>query len=128
MQAHKMSENRQMSVHSEMGHLELATSKMVVLLEKLHAYVEDVLSGKVEGDVQVGRTLMEALSKVPNIPPAQFDTLLNNSMQVSRRGDWRRLSLGAKCVHMIIFLHLIVLQHDLISEYSYNAIDYRLGT
>ena len=85
MQAHKMSENRQMSVHSEMGHLELATSKMVVLLEKLHAYVEDVLSGKVEGDVQVGRTLMEALSKVPNIPPVQFDTLLNNSMQVSRR-------------------------------------------
>ena len=82
MQAHKMSENREMSVRSEMGHLELATSKMVALLEKLHAYVEDVLSGKVEGDIQVGRTLMEALSKVPNIPPAQFDTLLNNSMQV----------------------------------------------
>ena len=82
MQAHKMSENREMSVRSEMGHLKLATSKMVALLEKLHAYVGDVLSGKVEGDIQVGRTLMEALSKVPNIPPAQFDTLLNNSMQV----------------------------------------------
>ena len=80
MQAHKMSEK--ISVHSEMGHLELATSKMVALLEKPHAYVGDVLSGKVEGDIQVGRTLMEALSKVPNIPPAQFDTLLNNSMQV----------------------------------------------
>ena len=80
MQAHKMSEK--ISVRSEMGHLELATSKMVALLEKLHAYVGDVLSGKVEDDIQVGRTLMEALSKVPNIPPAQFDTLLNNSMQV----------------------------------------------
>ena len=34
-----MSENREMSVRSEMGHLELATSKMVALLEKLHAYV-----------------------------------------------------------------------------------------
>ena len=82
MQAHKMSENREMSVRSEMGHLELATSKMVALLETLHDYVRDVLSGKVEGDIQVGRTLMEALSKVPNIPPPQFDTLLNNSMQV----------------------------------------------
>ena len=58
-----MSENRQMSVHSEMGHLELATSKMVALLEKLHSYVEDVLSGRLKGDIQVGRTLMEALSK-----------------------------------------------------------------
>ena len=28
MQAHKMSENREMSVRSEMGHLKLATSKM----------------------------------------------------------------------------------------------------
>ena len=69
-----MSENREMSVCSEMGHLELATSKMVALLEKLHAYVGDVLSGKVEGDIQVGRMLMEALSEVPNFPPAQFDT------------------------------------------------------
>ena len=104
MQAHKMSESREMSVHSEMGHLELATSKMVGLLEKLHAYVEDVLSGKVEGDVQVGRTLMEALSKVPNIPPAQFDTLLNNSMQVSkRRGLEGKLGVDAKCVHVIVF-------------------------
>ena len=82
-----MSESREMSVHSETGHLELATSKMAALLEKLHAYVEDVLSGKVEGDVQVGWTLMEALSKVPNIPPAQFDTLLNNSMQVRWEGS-----------------------------------------
>ena len=54
-----MSENREMSVRSEMGHLELATSKMVALLEKLHAYVGDVLSEKVEGDLQVGWTLME---------------------------------------------------------------------
>ena len=74
--------SEKISVHSEMGHLKLATSKMVALLEKLHAYVGDVLSGKVEGDIQVGQTLVEALSKVPNIPPAQFDTLLNNSMQV----------------------------------------------
>ena len=72
----------EMSVRSEMGHLELATSKMVALLEKLHAYTGDVLSRKVESDIQVGRTLVEGLSKVPNIPPAQFDTLLNNSMQV----------------------------------------------
>ena len=82
MQAHKMSENRELSVRSEMGHLELATSEMVAVLEKHHDYVGDALSGKVEGDIQVGRTLMEALSKVPNIPPAQFDTLLNNSIQV----------------------------------------------
>ena len=40
-----MCENREISVCSEMGHLELATSKMVALLEKLHAYVGDVLSG-----------------------------------------------------------------------------------
>ena len=62
-----MSESREMSIHSETGHLELATSKMATLLEKLHAYVEDVLSGKVESDVQVEQILLEALSKVPNI-------------------------------------------------------------
>ena len=77
-----MSENRELSVRSEMGHLELATSEMVAVLEKHHDYVGDALSGNVEGDIQVGRTLIEALSKVPNIPPAQFDTLLNNSIQV----------------------------------------------
>ena len=43
--------------------------------------------------------LMEALSKVPDIPPVQFDTLLNNSMQVSK-GRWNGVSSEGRHVHV----------------------------
>ena len=63
MQAHKVSENREMSVRYEMGHLELAG----YLQEGGSSGEASCLHGgcveKVEGDIQVGRTLMEALSK-----------------------------------------------------------------
>ena len=82
MQETKLNEGRQTQVFSELTHLQLATTKVHHITNKLICYIEDVLSGKCRGDPQVGRLLTDMISKVPDIPPSQFEHLLNNSMQV----------------------------------------------
>lgn len=81
MQETKLNEGRQTQVFSELTHLQLATTKVHHITNKLICYIEDVLSGKCRGDPQVGRLLTDMISKVPDIPPSQFEHLLNNSMQ-----------------------------------------------
>ena len=39
-------------------------------------------AGKTPADSQVGRSLMEVISTVPEIEPAKFESLINSSMQV----------------------------------------------
>ena len=82
MQENKLSDGRQTEVFTELKHLRLATCKVSQTLNKIIGYIEDVLSGKCSGDPEVGRLLMDMLSKVPDVPPSQFEHLLNNSMQV----------------------------------------------
>ena len=78
----KFTDGGELTIQSEMSHLEQVSVKMETLLEKLLGYVEKVVKGEIEGDRKIGRYLLEALSKVPTIAPEQFEALLNNNMQV----------------------------------------------
>ena len=77
----KFTDGGELTIQSEMSHLEQVSVKMETLLEKLLGYVEKVVKGEIEGDRKIGRYLLEALSKVPTIAPEQFEALLNNNMQ-----------------------------------------------
>jgi len=39
-------------------------------------------AGKIPADSQVGRSLMQVVSTVPEIEPAKFESLINSGMQV----------------------------------------------
>ena len=39
-------------------------------------------AGKIPADSQVGRSLMQVVSTVPEIDPAKFESLINSGMQV----------------------------------------------
>ena len=56
-------------------------SKLGALLADAQAYVDDVVSGRREGDAEVGRTLSEALQSVPQLTKAQFDKVFGDSIE-----------------------------------------------
>jgi len=51
--------------------------KITIALE----YVDKVLTGKVPGDKKIGRYLLDTISAVPKIDPAEFEKMFNNSLQ-----------------------------------------------
>ena len=55
--------------------------KLSALLTTAQAYVDDVVSGRREGDAEVGRTLSEALQSVPQLTKAQFDKVFGDSIE-----------------------------------------------
>ena len=56
-------------------------SKLGALWADAQAHVDDVVSGRRDGDAEVGRTLSEALQSVPQLTKAQFDKVFGDSIE-----------------------------------------------
>lgn len=56
------------------------------------AYIDDVLSGKVPADTQIGRELMRMVSQVPKMAAGEFEEMLNTNMKVRHAGERMGLS------------------------------------
>jgi translation initiation factor 3 subunit F len=58
-----------------------AADSLDQLLEQALSYVEKVLAGDVTGNPTAGRKLMEAVSCIPQMDEATFESILNSTMQ-----------------------------------------------
>lgn len=67
---------------SDLGQVGEACSKMNKLIDKILAYVEDVLTEKVPANDTVGRALLNMVHSVPQMTPEQFEDMFNSSIKV----------------------------------------------
>mmetsp|Transcript_18024 Transcript_18024/g.38749 ORF Transcript_18024/g.38749 Transcript_18024/m.38749 type:complete len:285 (+) Transcript_18024:190-1044(+) len=51
------------------------------LLEQAHAYVDDVVEGRVKGNPTIGRHLADTLAAVPHFSKPEFERLFNENVQ-----------------------------------------------
>jgi len=58
-----------------------STEQMLVWIEKLHKYIDDVIDKKQPGDVNMGRKLNELVTSVTQLQPSQFESMLNTGMK-----------------------------------------------
>lgn len=58
-----------------------ASGKLVVLLEQVLAYVEDVLANKQSPDNAVGRSLLDLIHSVPHMTTEQFTQMFNSNIK-----------------------------------------------
>lgn len=58
-----------------------ASGKLLVLLEQVLTYVDDVLSGKQQPDNSVGRSLFDLIHSVPNMASDKFAEMFNSNVK-----------------------------------------------
>uniref|UniRef100_A0A915JPW6 Rpn11/EIF3F C-terminal domain-containing protein n=1 Tax=Romanomermis culicivorax TaxID=13658 RepID=A0A915JPW6_ROMCU len=58
-----------------------STDQMLNWIEKLKQYIDDVISKKKSGDVNVGRKLNDLVNNATQLQPGQFDNMLNTGMK-----------------------------------------------
>lgn len=66
---------------AEQETLAASVQRLLGLLAKARAYVDDVLAGRRKGDAAIGRYLADTLAVVPRLEPAEFERLFNEGMQ-----------------------------------------------
>jgi translation initiation factor 3 subunit F len=74
-------EDRTASLASDLESLERSIRKVQQLLDRAIEYVESVLEGKQPMDATVGRRLMDAVSAVPKLDEAAFESAFNEHLQ-----------------------------------------------
>eukprot|EP00277_Geminigera_cryophila_P016319 CAMPEP_0179448464 /NCGR_PEP_ID=MMETSP0799-20121207/32293_1 /TAXON_ID=46947 /ORGANISM="Geminigera cryophila, Strain CCMP2564" /LENGTH=307 /DNA_ID=CAMNT_0021240299 /DNA_START=37 /DNA_END=960 /DNA_ORIENTATION=+ len=65
---------------SDLEKLEMSVVKLTAMLDKTIEYCDEVEKGKIKADTQVGRELMEAVTSVPDVSPAEFEASLNKGL------------------------------------------------
>ncbi|KAK8731821.1 hypothetical protein OTU49_007281, partial [Cherax quadricarinatus] len=75
--------NRQRLVEptTDLHQISEATQNMEATLDILIAYVDDVLSGKVQADNYIGRELTRMVNQVPKMSAHDFEEMLNTNMK-----------------------------------------------
>ena len=68
-------------VENNIKTLERSITRLLSMLERVSAYVNEATSNPDKRDSSVGYLIESALSSVPRINPAQFDKMFNNSLQ-----------------------------------------------
>ena len=69
------------SLTSDIAGLESSISKLQELLKTVSTYVDDVVEGRTEPDITLGRRIADTLASVPRIDPVVFDSMFNDSLQ-----------------------------------------------
>lgn len=68
-------------VSNELDQLESSIAKLKELIGTVSQYVNDVVTGKVQGDSRVGKFLADTLSSLPRLNHEQFDREFNGQLQ-----------------------------------------------
>ncbi|XP_038619017.1 eukaryotic translation initiation factor 3 subunit F [Tachyglossus aculeatus] len=74
------SPNRVIGLSTDLQQVGTASARIQDALSTVLQYAEDVLSGKVSADNTVGRFLTDLVNRVPQIPPEDFETMLNSNI------------------------------------------------
>jgi translation initiation factor 3 subunit F len=72
------------SLESDLVALEASLQEVAAMVDRVLGYVRSVLAGEAQGDVAVGRYLLDTLSSsTPGIEKDKLDGLFNSHLQVS---------------------------------------------
>uniref|UniRef100_A0A2P2HZ91 Eukaryotic translation initiation factor 3 subunit F n=1 Tax=Hirondellea gigas TaxID=1518452 RepID=A0A2P2HZ91_9CRUS len=80
-QKSKTARQRQVEPCSDLQLIADSSSKMEKDLTVLISYIDDVLSGKIAEDTQIGRELTRMVNQVPKMAPGNFEEMLNTNMK-----------------------------------------------
>ncbi|WP_411016316.1 hypothetical protein, partial [Salmonella sp. s51884] len=72
---------RNIALIDDLSYVSKAANKLQDLLDIVLKYVDEVITGRISADNQVGRYLMDLVAKVPKLQPEDLDQMLNNSMK-----------------------------------------------
>lgn len=75
------SQNGNSSIPSDLQTLEKSIQRLEEMVENCLTYVQDVVSGRKQGDAAIGRALASALMSIPDLNGEKFDKIFNNSLQ-----------------------------------------------
>eukprot|EP00002_Diphylleia_rotans_P027871 TRINITY_DN560_c0_g6_i1.p1 TRINITY_DN560_c0_g6~~TRINITY_DN560_c0_g6_i1.p1 ORF type:complete len:286 (+),score=76.96 TRINITY_DN560_c0_g6_i1:80-937(+) len=69
------------SLMADTDRLQNTIKSVISLLDRVLAYVENVLEGKVVGSKAVGRYLVDVINKIPRIDPQAFEEMFTGNLQ-----------------------------------------------
>lgn len=72
---------RTFSLVSDIRALELTIAEVVAMLERVSAYVANVVSGESQGSVAIGKYLLKNLALVPSVSADNLEKLFNSHLQ-----------------------------------------------
>jgi len=76
-----LKEQKSEHLPSDMDGLQQSISKLQGMIDETLEYVEGVCDGKMKGNKEVGRYLMDTIASVPRLGPESFSKLFNDSVQ-----------------------------------------------
>ncbi|KAG4934899.1 hypothetical protein AAZX31_18G029200 [Glycine max] len=68
-------------IPSDLEGMEASMQHLLVLIDDIYKYVDDVVEGRVAPDNKIGRFISEAVGSLPKLSPSVFDKLVNDSLQ-----------------------------------------------
>lgn len=71
----------QKTLHSELENVENAVENIQKMIDTISEYVDKVISGAIVPDANIGRFLLNSISKLPKLDPQLFEKMFNNSLQ-----------------------------------------------
>jgi len=77
----KHNPKRTVTMSSDMTQVTNSCTRLQEMLQTVLAYVDDVMSGKIPPDNNVGRHLMKLINSIPKIDPEKFQEMLNDNMK-----------------------------------------------
>ncbi|XP_076328548.1 eukaryotic translation initiation factor 3 subunit F-like [Tachypleus tridentatus] len=80
-QGTKFNKQRSVECKSDFDQICGSTRNTQELLDVVIGYVDDVLTGRTQGDNCVGRALMDMVQSVPQMNPEEFQEMLNSNMK-----------------------------------------------
>ncbi|XP_010534569.1 PREDICTED: eukaryotic translation initiation factor 3 subunit F [Tarenaya hassleriana] len=66
---------------SDLEGMELTMERLLALINDVYNYVDNVVEGRTSPDNNIGRSIADAVSSLPKLPPHAFDKLANDSLQ-----------------------------------------------
>jgi translation initiation factor 3 subunit F len=77
------SETHTTSTPTDLQNLEASLHEVLSMIDRVQAYIRPVLAGETEGDVSVGRYLLETLSTATDgLESGRLESLFNTHLQV----------------------------------------------
>jgi len=77
------SETHTTSTLTDLQRLESSLHEVLSMIDRVQAYIQSVLTGETEGDISVGRYLLETLSTATDgLESGRLESLFNSHLQV----------------------------------------------
>lgn len=66
---------------SDLEGMETSMERLLVLIDDVYKYVDDVVEGRVAPNDNIGRFISDTVASIPKLSPPAFDKLMSDSLQ-----------------------------------------------